>query len=165
MQIDPGILVAVLGLLGSVTTAAISYAFTKRQQLEAQWRESKRTHYQHLVSALSDVAVEGQDVAAWRRFVSAVNTIALVAPQSVVQAVLAFNDKIQNPNLANPVEQHEQHDALLARLMLAIRADLGITPKDDDATFQYHLIGIPGVSVPSNTPLQPPSGADARAVD
>src|SRR6266542_2450178 len=143
MQIDSGVLVAVLGLVGSAVTAAMSYVFTKRQQLEAQWRESKRTHYQHLVSAISDVAVENRNVEAWRRFASVVNTIALVAPQSVVQAVLAWNDRGPNATV-------EQHDELLTRVMLTIRADLGITPKDDAGTFRYYLIGVPGVSVRSN---------------
>jgi hypothetical protein len=62
--------------------------------------------------------------------------------------VLAFNDRIQDANSPGYVEEH---DRLLARLVLAIRADLGITPKDDDETFKYHLIGVPGVSVPARS--------------
>jgi hypothetical protein len=143
MQIDSGVLVAVVGLLGSAMTAGISYVLTKRQQLEAQWRESKRTHYQNLVSAISDVAVEHGDVEAYRRFVSAVNTIALVAPQPVVQAVLAWNDRGEKATV-------DQHNELLTRVMLTIRADLGITPKDDAGTFRYYLIGIPGTSATSD---------------
>ena len=148
---EPGVIVAVTGVVGSVLTAALSYTFAKRRQLDDQWRKSKLTHYRRLLSAISDLAVDNQAHQAHRRFALAINTIALVAPQAVVEATLAFHDGVKGSGTGKTIEEH---DRLLSRLMLAIRADLRIRPKDDAGTFKYHLAGAPPGRAPSNNALQ-----------
>jgi hypothetical protein len=137
---EAAVVVAVVGVIGSALVASLSYAFTKRHQLEAQWRESKLTHYRALLSSISDVAVDNSDNGAHKRFALAVNTVALVGPQAVVAAVLAFHEGIQR---SNPKWSLELHDRLLTALVFEIRRDLDIRPRDDRKTFSYHLAGAP----------------------
>jgi hypothetical protein len=146
----PAIIVAVVGVVGSVVAAALSYFFTKRAQREAQWRESKLSHYRALLSAISDLAVDNHDLEAHRRFALAVNTVALVGPQEVVEAVLRFHTGIQ---ASNPQRTLELHDQLLTKVMLAIRRDLGMRPRDNASTFSYHLVGAPP-KAPSDNQMQ-----------
>jgi competence protein ComGF len=134
------VMVAVITVSGSVLVAAVSYFLTKRQQREAEWRDSKLNHYKVLLSSISDLAVDNQDVEAHQKFALAMNTLALVAPQKVIKAMLAFHDGVK---LSSEDRSLERHDQLLADLLLAIREDLGMKPKDDPATFRYHLVGAP----------------------
>lgn len=137
---DTNILLAVVPIAGGLITAAASYWFTKKQQLELQRAESKLNHYKTLLTAISDLAIDNLDHDAHRRFANAVNTIALVGPQSVVMAVLAFHDGIK---MSSTDRSSENHDRLLTALVLAIRDDLKIEPEDLPATFSYHLVGAP----------------------
>ena len=139
---DSNTLVAVVPVAGSILTAALSYLFARRQQLSAQWRESKLNHYKVLLAGISDLAIDGADVEAHKRFASAVNTIALVAPQRVVLALLAFHDEIR---MSNADRTREEHDRLLTKLVVEIRLDLGVNPKDNIRSFRYHLVGTPPV--------------------
>lgn len=141
MNWDATIVVALLTVIGGIATAALSYFFTKQRELAAQWRENKINHYKVLLTAVSDLAGDNPGPDVHYRFALAVNTIAIVAPQPVVEAILAFHDEIKASNSQNRTQ--ERHDELLGRLVLAIRADLGIRPKDDPTTFRYHLVGGP----------------------
>ena len=138
---DAGTWTTALSIAGSVlaagTTAAFSYWFTRKQQLAAQWRESKLNHYKVLMSSMSEMANDTADQEANRRFALAANTIALVAPQRVVEAMQSFQAHIR---ASNPDRSQEAHDRLLGQLVLAIRADLGMKPEDNPATFKYELV-------------------------
>jgi len=134
------VLVAVITASGSVVVAAVSYFLTKRQQREAEWRDSKLNHYKVLLASISDLAVNNADVDAHHRFALALNTLALVAPQKVVEAMLAFHEGVK---ISTEDRSPERHDQLLAQLLLAIREDLGMKPKDNPRTFRYHLVGAP----------------------
>ncbi len=134
------VVVALVGALGSTIVAALSYLFTKRQQLTAHWRDAKLAHYRALLQSISDLAVDNADIEAHRRFASAVNTVALVGPQVVVDSVLAFHQGVRR---TNPDWSLDLHDALLTRLVLEIRRDLGMRPRDDVKTFRYWLAGAP----------------------
>jgi hypothetical protein len=134
------VLVAAVTAAGTVVVAAVSYFLTKRQQREAAWRDSKLDHYKELLTAISDLAVDNANVKAHQRFALAINTLALVAPQNVVNAMLAFHDGVKQ---SNSDRADDLHDQLLARLLLAIRADMKMRPKDDPNTFHYHLVGAP----------------------
>lgn len=137
---DTNTVIAVIGVVGSAVVASLSYSFTKRQQREAEWRASKLNHYRLPLSAISDLAGEKARSEAHRHFALAFNTIGLVAPQSVVDALMAFHNEIK---LSNPNRTPECHDELLTRLIIAIRDDLGVRPADDPASFRFHLVGAP----------------------
>ena len=134
------VLVAIITVSGSVIVAAVSYFLTKRHQREAEWRDSKLTHYKNLLSSISELAMDNNDIDAHRAFANAMNTLALVAPQEVVEASLAFFDVV---NISSKDKSKETHDLSLARLLLAIRNDIGMNPKDNPDTFHYRLVGAP----------------------
>ena len=79
------------------------------------------------------------------RFALASNTIALAAPQYVIDAFMAFHDEVK---FSNPNKSPEKHDKLLNDLLLAVRKDIGLAKGDDVTTFNFHLIG--------STPNGPP---------
>lgn len=136
---DSSILVAVITASGSVLLAALTFYLTKKHQLKVEWQKEKLNHYKVMLSSLSDLAVDGTDKKdANMRFSLAVNTIALVAPQYVIAALMAFHDEVK---FTNPNKSPEKHDELLNLLLLAIRKDIGLSEKDDPASFSFHLIG------------------------
>lgn len=135
---DP-ILTAIITASGAIVVAALTFFLTKRHQLDMGWRQEKLNHYKSLLSAISDLAVDGIDKEkANQRFALSANTIVLVAPQNVVTALMQFHDEIK---YSNPHRTLERHDKMLVNLLLEIRKDIGLTSKDNRETFSFHLIG------------------------
>lgn len=133
---DVPVLVAVISAAASIAVAAVTFFLTKRKEREAEWRKQKLEHYREFLEALSgtvgtDATREGQ-----LRWAKSCNTIGLVASQSVLKALWQFQDAIAK---SNPRPSSEAHDRCLNQLMLAIRADLGVSPQDDPGTFNFRL--------------------------
>jgi hypothetical protein len=133
---DTPIFVAVISAAASIAVAATTFFFTKRKEREAEFRKQKLEHYREFLDALSgtvgtDSTPEGQ-----RRWARATNTIGLVASQRVLVALWKFQDAIAH---SNPNPSTEEHDQKLNQLMLAIRADLGVTPEDNPDDFSFRL--------------------------
>lgn len=136
---EGSIWVAVITACGSIVVAAVTFYLTKKHQLKVEWQHEKLNHYKVLLSSLSDLAVDGTDKEdANKRFALAANTIALVAPQQVITALMNFHDEVK---FSNKNKSAERHDQLLKKLLLAIRKDIGLAAKDDIANFNFHLIG------------------------
>ncbi|MEN6356647.1 MAG: hypothetical protein ABFD83_06130 [Armatimonadota bacterium] len=117
-------------VLVGVAVPTITYYLTRKKEIEADWRKRKLEHYTELFSAISGLAVDNQDVEATIRLSHAVNTIGLVAPQYVVDALMGYYFK------ANTSE----HDLMLNRLILAVRKDIGVK-NDNSDTFCFRLVG------------------------
>jgi hypothetical protein len=95
--------------------------------------------YKVLLSAISDLAIDETDKdEANLRFALASNTIALVAPQSVITALMSFHDEIK---FSNKHRSDEKHDKLLIQLLLEIRRDIRLSSNDESSSFNFHLIG------------------------
>jgi hypothetical protein len=136
---DTSILVAIITTSGSIIALSISYYMTKKMQNKSEWQHEKMNHYRELLSALSDLAVDGIDKKhASEKFSHAVNTICLVAPQYVVESIMEFHNEIKFTNKNKDIDKH---DVLLTKLILAIRKDIGLSKNDNDRTFNFHLIG------------------------
>jgi hypothetical protein len=136
---DTNVLIAIISAATSIVIASLSYFFSKKREVEGEWRKQKLTQYRELLSSLSDCAIDGiNNDEAQRRFSQAFNTIALVAPQTVIRVLLAFHDEIA---FSNPNPSKERHDQLLKELVLAIRQDMKLSPADDAENFQFRLIG------------------------
>ena len=136
---DSTIFVAVITATGSILVASITFYLTKRNQLEMDRQQNKLNHYKVLLSSLSDLATDGTDKdEANRKFALASNTIALAAPQNVITALMKFHDEVK---FSNPNKSANKHDELLVKLLLEIRKDIGISGRDDNKTFNFHLIG------------------------
>ena len=133
------ITVAIISASATVIVAALSFALNKWAERKTALQQRKLTHYQELLNALSDLAVDGTDKdKANQRFANAANTIALVAPQYVIEALMQFHDEVK---FSNPNKSQEGHDRALKKLLLAIRKSLELPFRDDPQTFNYHLIG------------------------
>lgn len=133
---DTPILVAVISAAASLAVAAITFYLTKRKEREAEWRKQKLEHYREFLDALSGVVGSDATPEGQRRWARATNTIGLVASQQVLLMLREFQDAIAK---SNPNPSVEAHDHALTQLMLAIRADLQVTPSDDPASFSFRL--------------------------
>ena len=147
------IVVALITASGSILVAALTFYLTKRNELAVQLRNEKLNHYKVLFSALSDLAVDGTNKDdANMRFALAVNTIALAAPQYVIDALMAYHDQVK---FSNPDRSPDRHDKLLKELLLTVRRDIGMAKGDDRETFNFHMIGSAPKAPPNQTPQRP----------
>ena len=116
--------------------AGATYWLTKKREREAEIRKEKLEHYKEFVNSQNgivsgDATPEGQ-----RAFARACNNLNLIAPQSVLLALQAFQHEIR---ASNPMPDRQKHDVLMSRLFYEIRKDLGITPNDDEHSFKVGL--------------------------
>ena len=137
---DTTILVSVITIAGSILVASITFYFSKKHELKMKWLKEKRDHYKNLLLALSDLAIDGVDKdEANQRFSSYFNTVSLVAPVYVINALMNFHNEVKSSNRNHSTT--ENHDRLLKELLLAIRKDLEFSDDDSEASFDFHLIG------------------------
>jgi hypothetical protein len=133
------ITVALIAASASILVAAITFFLTKSKERSAHLQQRKQSQYQELLSAISDLAdysvtqEQGQ-----RRFAAAVNTIVLVAPQSVIDALMAYYRE-----LASGTTNRQRRVELLKRLILEIRKSLELPFDDDPNTFDFELVAAP----------------------
>ncbi len=136
---ETSVQIAIISASASIIVASLTFILNKRAQRAHELRQRKLIHFQELLSAISDLAVDGIDKdEANQKFAHTVNTIVLVAPQSVIQVLMAFHDEVK---FTNSNFTKEKHDRLLKELILAIRQNLDLPYKDDPETFDFHLIG------------------------
>ena len=130
----------------AIATAGLTYYLTKRRERESDWRKLKLERYGEYVTALSGV-VKGQDPSAeaQARYADAVNSLALVAPRPVLEALYAFLDE----RSVGP-----KKDELLNELMNAVRRDIYPSSRRWHETIADRFVGVPPRSTPgSNFPL------------
>lgn len=134
------IIVALIAAIATIAVAATSFFLNEHAKRKAEWRQKKFAHYQELLQALSELAIDGKNKRqANFDFSAASNTVVLIASQEVVTALMLFHSEITRSNKDN--FSLERHDKLLQKLILAIRKDIGLSKKDDPDTFDFHLIG------------------------
>ncbi len=130
---DSSILVAIITVSGSILVAAITFYLTKRHELEVEWQHGKLNHYKVLLSALSYMAIYKNKPDALEKFSTSINTIALVASQDVIAALMKYCDAIMKKNADSTAQQ-------LNELLVAIRKDIGLSAKDNSETFKFQLV-------------------------
>lgn len=148
---DHTVQVAIVTAAASIVVAVASFVLNKRAQRQDAIQDRKLAHYRKLLAAISDLAVDGLDKdKANQRFARSVNTIALVAPQHVILALMNFHDEVR---FSNPNSTKEGHDHKLQILLLEMRKSMSLPFKDDPKTFNFHLVGgrPPSPAAP-NTP-------------
>jgi hypothetical protein len=128
---------ALFAIAGSILGAGASYLFSKWREREAEWRKDRREFYKAFVASSSlvvegDVTPEGKLV-----FNRATNDLNLIAPQRVIEALIAFRKETSISNQNSRTQ--ESHDRLYSRLLYEMRKDLAMSPKDDEATFRVLL--------------------------
>lgn len=136
LLMDTSAITAGISAVGALAVVAAGYYFTKKKEREAEWRKEKLTLYRAFIASLSKV-LEGESTAEGQiAFATACNDLLLFAPQPVIVALRAFQDETRE---SNPNKSRQRHDALLAGLLLEMRSDIGIEPKDDPKSFEVTL--------------------------
>jgi len=133
------IVVAIVGILGSFTL----FYFTKKSEREDQWRQRKLEQYENLLLAMSELAFNQQEHAesANKEWVIAFNTISLSASQSVIAALIEFNEAL----IPKPTKmlKNEDQSKLFRNLVIEIRKDIGLSKIDDEETFEVRFLTLP----------------------
>jgi hypothetical protein len=135
--------VATISAASALAVAALSYAFNKRLEREAEWRQLKLDHYKEYISALSDIVGHRSTPASQARYSAAVNSMTLVAPPTVLTALYAFQDEIR---VSNQHKTSQKHDATLSALFREIRHDVHPKSPDDDGIV-FRLFDAPSPDV------------------
>ena len=125
-----------LTIISSIFAAGSVYVFTKWRERESEWRKDKREYYKTFIASFSE-NVEGDATEEGKlAFNRATNNLSLIAPQRVVEALIAYRKEI---SFSNTNRQQDRHDELFSRLLYEMRRDLGISPKDNEKTFRVLL--------------------------
>jgi hypothetical protein len=137
---DYQIIVAIIAAAATITVAVISFFLNENAKRKTEWQQKKFGHYQKLLLAISELAVDGRNKPrANQDFSTASNTIVLIASQEVITTLMLFHDEIKWENRDS--FSSKRHDKLLQDLILAIRRDVGLSKKDVATEFNFHLIG------------------------
>jgi hypothetical protein len=137
LKMDVSIQIAIISASASVFVAAVTVILTQRNRREDELRKRKQVHYESLFAAISDLAVHGKDNdGACKDFARASNTITLVSPYDVIDALMNFNGVLTGVELSK-----DKHDELLKVLVLVIRKDMGFRYRNSPEEFNFHLIG------------------------
>ncbi len=131
------VFVAIITAGASVIVSALSFVLTKKKEREAELRKQKLDSYTELLSALSDLTGNEVNIESKRRFAHIVNHVWLIAPYSVIKALLDFLNETSDSNMLNLSQ--DRHDMLLTVLLHAIRQDLGIKSNNFDQNFEFRL--------------------------
>jgi hypothetical protein len=131
------ILTASISVTGALLAAATGYYFTKKRERDAEWRKEKLENYKTFVSSLSRVIESGFSPEGRMQFAIACNDLLLFAPRPVISALKAYQEETADSHVDQFSRQ--KHDELLSKLFYEMRADIGVKPKDDHATFAIRL--------------------------
>jgi hypothetical protein len=136
---DNSVLIAIISAGASVLVAALAFYLTKRHQTKTDWKKEKLEHYKKLLISLSDLAIDGKNKEkANQDFAEFSNTICLVASQEVIHKLMILHNEIKQ---SNDKRNFDLEVKLINDLMIEIRKDIGLTKKDDENKFDFHLIG------------------------
>ena len=143
------LLILILTVIGTVIIAVISsyvtYRFTRKMQLEAEWRKDKLMYYSQLIESITEIMSSPRDVKkVYKQYAHAYNVISLIAPQNVANIIFEFYYAQQNAwdqEMTNEEEGKHVSDQRrrLKQLILAMRKDLRIKPSDDPDSFRNKL--------------------------
>jgi ATP-dependent Lon protease len=140
LYMDYQIIASIITAGTAISIAVVSFFLNENAKRKADWQQKKFGHYQKLLLAIDDLAVDGRNKQkANQNFSTASNTTVLIASQEVITALMLFHNEIKWENKEGFSRQ--RHDRLLKELVLAIRKDIGLSKKDNIKSFDFHLIG------------------------
>lgn len=134
----------VISASAAIVVPAVSFYLTKRKEQEADWRKYKFEQYREFLIALSGIVGTDATPENQRRFALASNTLNLFGSQSALEALREFWDEIK---ASNPSRSDVRHDALLSKLIWAMRNDLDVpTPDIERFVARLWCSGLPPTS-------------------
>lgn len=110
---------------------------TKNRERESEWRKEKLAHYKEFFAALAGIIGTQATAESRKRYAIAFNTVGLFASQEVIQRLHSYQEISRLPFDQQPTGEH---DSCLTQLVLSIRRDLRLKPKDEEKSFLFHMI-------------------------
>ena len=132
---DP-IVTSIISAAATLLVAVGGYVFTKRKERDAKWRDEKLAHYKEFMQSMSGIIHDESTREGQIRFAKASNDLLLWAPQEVIERLHDLQNEI---SVSNPNFSKKRHDELLSQLLLAIRRDIGVRPRDHAGSFHVEL--------------------------
>lgn len=108
-------------LIVAVLVAWCTSVLTVRRDREADWRRLRLAAYQEYIVALSGIVVGREKPGAHERYADATNSMMLVAPAAVMNALGSY---LAETSEQNESRSGEKHDRLLDALIGAMREDV-----------------------------------------
>ena len=142
---DSSVQVAVIGGAVSVIIAMFSFTFTNWQKRRDEVHERKFAYYKEFMEALSGLAINPKDETVAKRFANACNTIVLIAPQSVITVLTAFQNELKQ---STQDFSKERQNILVNSLLLELRYSLGIRG-DNPKQFSFSFLSVGGKNLKS----------------
>lgn len=127
------IVTTLIALLGSVLSLSLSYWFSKKQERDAEWKKEKLAYYKAFVESLSGALRQHGSEEGQILFAKTSNNMLLFASPEVLKALTEFKEEIR---IGIPIERH---DALLKKLIVAMRADIGLVKDNELDTVRVGL--------------------------
>ncbi|MCF6293120.1 MAG: hypothetical protein L3J04_06985 [Robiginitomaculum sp.] len=115
-------------ILGSVLVVTIGFLLNQSRERKAEWRKIKLELYRNYIFSLSGTLVGESTSKSQREYAIACNNLLLVAPSKVIDLMESHREKSHKDRTITL----EDHDALLTKLLLAIRKDIGLSNKDNE---------------------------------
>jgi hypothetical protein len=129
---ETALIASIIAATTSIFSAMLAFSLSKKKDREMEWRKEKLAYYKALVESLSGIISQEATSNGQIAFSKAMNNLLLFAPQQVLHALHLFRAGISDNSQNRSIEEH---DRLLKILLLAIRKDIGIEPKDDPLIF------------------------------
>lgn len=138
------IIAAVGVVVAAIVTAVITYSTTKRRERESELRKEKLEHYKEFMGTLSLVMSGDFTHDDQKSFARACNKLNLIAPQSVIEALQAYQAEsgAGDSNAATA-----RRKTLMSLLLHAMRVDLNVVRSDDDPAFVFSYWAVSALPV------------------
>ena len=133
------LLVPIIAIVAAIITAALSYYFTKKQQILADERRLKETAYLDFIDALNHNIMDDNIEEARERLAVARNKLLLIADVDVVKNLCRFTDYIACDRKGEIVQT--EHNQLLTEMLKSMRKDLYGKKHINDS---YPLVALSG---------------------
>lgn len=114
----------------------VTFYLSKAAERESEWRKEKLRLYLNFVEALSGITdcekSTGNDI----KFAKACNDLHALSPKQVLAALHSYQEKIA---ISNTSSTPKEKQVTLNKLVLEMRRDLKVKPKDKESDFQMLL--------------------------
>ena len=115
------ILVPMIGILGSIISASITYFFTKKQQINAEERRIKQEYFLNYIKVISDYAISNDRENKIYDVADVANNLSSIASSEVVRDAQAFHEYMRTPRKDYSIQKQ---DELYTTLVKSMRKDL-----------------------------------------
>lgn len=117
------IAVPLISIIAAIISAAVTYYFTKKNQIEANERRLKEQYYLAYIKAVSNMVLYNNSDEMQIQLADAQNQLLLIGSAEVVSCVMQFYKYVRD-NGRKETFSKNVHDNLLTETLKAMRKDL-----------------------------------------